>query len=64
MKEFKAQCEKEYIESVLRKTNWNFSLAAKLLAIQRTYLHQKVSTLGIERPSGSKNAVNDSAGGP
>ena len=54
LKEFRALCEKEYIENTLRKTNWNFSAAARLLAIQRTYLHQKVTTLGIERPSGSK----------
>ena len=54
LKEFRALCEKEYIENTLRKTNWNFSAAAKLLAIQRTYLHQKVTSLGIERPTRSR----------
>ena len=49
LREFKAQAEKEYIENVLRKTNWNVSAAARLLEIQRSYLHQKMSDLGIER---------------
>ena len=48
--DFKAQCEREYIESVLRRTRWNFTAAAKLLDVQRTYLHQKVKVLGIRRP--------------
>ena len=50
LRDFKEQCEKEYIESVLRRTNWNFVEAARLLDIQRTYLHQKVTGLGIRRP--------------
>jgi two-component system nitrogen regulation response regulator NtrX len=50
LRDFKEQCEKEYIESVLRRTNWNFTAAAKLLDIQRTHLHQKVTALKIERP--------------
>jgi DNA-binding NtrC family response regulator len=47
---FKSQVEKEYIESVLRRTNWNISAAARLLEIQRSYLHQKIADLQIERP--------------
>ncbi len=50
LKDFKAQCEREYIESVLRRTRWNFTAAAKVLDVQRTYLHQKVKVLGIRRP--------------
>ena len=49
LREFRAQCEREYIESVLQRTNWNFTKAAELLKIQRTYLHQKVTSLGITR---------------
>ncbi|HEX9982195.1 MAG TPA: sigma-54 dependent transcriptional regulator [Thermoanaerobaculia bacterium] len=49
-KTFKTQCEKEYIESVLRRTNWNVSRAAQLLDLQRTYLHEKIVALGILRP--------------
>ncbi len=47
---FKTQCEKEYVEMVLQRTNWNVSRAAELLDIQRTHLHQKITTLGIRRP--------------
>ena len=47
---FKTQCEKEYIEMVLQRTNWNVSRAAELLDIQRTHLHQKMTALGIRRP--------------
>jgi transcriptional regulator of acetoin/glycerol metabolism len=35
---------------VLRRTNWNVSKAAQLLDIQRTYLHEKMTALGIARP--------------
>ena len=49
LRAFKAQCEKEYIESVLRRTNWNVTRAAELLDIQRTHLHEKMTALGIAR---------------
>ncbi|HEU4520870.1 MAG TPA: sigma-54 dependent transcriptional regulator [Thermoanaerobaculia bacterium] len=50
LRDFKEQCEREYIESVLRRTNWNFVAAAKMLGIQRTYLHQKIAALAIAKP--------------
>jgi DNA-binding NtrC family response regulator len=50
LRDFKTQCEKEYIESVLRRTQWNVSRAAQLLDLQRTYLHEKITALGIRRP--------------
>ncbi|HEX6178827.1 MAG TPA: sigma-54 dependent transcriptional regulator, partial [Thermoanaerobaculia bacterium] len=50
LRDFKSQCEKEYIESVLQRTNWNVTRAAELLDVQRTHLHQKIAALGIERP--------------
>ncbi len=50
LRDFKAQCEKEYIEAVLRRTSWNVSKAAQLLDIQRTYLHEKMTALSIVRP--------------
>jgi len=49
-REFKAESEREYLEAVLRRTGWSFAAAARLLDIQRTYLHQKAAALGIERP--------------
>jgi len=50
LRDFKTQCEKEYIEAVLRRTGWNVSKAAQLLDLQRTYLHEKMTALGIARP--------------
>jgi len=50
LRAFKAQCEKEYLEAVLRRTNWNVTKAAELLEIQRTHLHEKMTSLGIVRP--------------
>jgi len=50
LRDFKNQCEKEYLELVLQKTNWNVSEAAKVLGIQRPHLHQKLNQLAISRP--------------
>ncbi|MEM8931341.1 MAG: sigma-54 dependent transcriptional regulator [Acidobacteriota bacterium] len=50
LKDFRTQCEREYIESVLQRTRWNVSAAARILDIQRTYLHQKIAGLGLHRP--------------
>jgi DNA-binding NtrC family response regulator len=50
LREFKTLCEKEYIERVLQHTGWNVAAAARLLDIQRTYLHQKLTALGSRRP--------------
>ena len=49
LRDFKAQCEKEYIEAVLRRTNGNVTRAAELLGMQRTHLHQKIAAYGIVR---------------
>jgi len=51
LKTFKNQCEKEYLEAVLRVHGWSYGAAADALAIQRTYLHRKITQLGIQRPS-------------
>ena len=50
LRDFKARCEKEYLELVLQKTNWNVSEAAKLIGIQRPHLHQKLNQLKLFRP--------------
>jgi transcriptional regulator of acetoin/glycerol metabolism len=42
----------------LQRTDWNFTAAARLLDIQRTYLHQKVAALGIERPRRGDEAAD------
>ncbi|HEX4952424.1 MAG TPA: sigma-54 dependent transcriptional regulator [Thermoanaerobaculia bacterium] len=49
-KEFKAASERDYLEAVLQRTGWNLAAAARLLGLQRTYLHQKLGALGLERP--------------
>ena len=54
LRDVKTRCEREYIEAVLHRTRWNFTAAAKLLDVQRTYLHQKVKALGIRRPGGGE----------
>ncbi len=51
LREFRARVEREHIERVLERTGWNFTAAAALLGIERTYLHQKAVTLGIRRPA-------------
>ncbi|MEM7051856.1 MAG: sigma-54 dependent transcriptional regulator [Acidobacteriota bacterium] len=51
LRELRARCEREYIEAMLRRSNWNISAAARALDLQRTYLHQKMATLGIRRPN-------------
>ena len=61
LKEFKTQCEHEYIESLLQRTSWNVSAAARILDIQRTYLHQKIAALGLRRPAPEANAPEANA---
>ncbi len=56
LRELKTRVEREYIESVLQRARWNFTATAKHLGIQRTYLHQKVNTLGISRPENGAEA--------
>ncbi len=50
LRDFRARSEKSYIERILERSAWNFTAAAALLGIERTYLHQKAVTLGIKRP--------------
>ncbi len=50
LREFRARCEREYIERILERCGWNFTAAAATLGIERTYLHQKAVALGIRRP--------------
>lgn len=50
LRELRERCEREYIETVLHQSRWNVAEAARRLGLQRTYLHQKMSALGIDRP--------------
>lgn len=46
-KEAKNKFEKEYLEQKLRSNNWNMSLTAKILNLDRVSLYRKVKSLGI-----------------
>lgn len=50
LRELRTRCERDYIEGVLQRTRWNVTEAAKILDIQRPYLHQKITSLGLRRP--------------
>jgi len=56
LREFRARAEKEYIERVLLKTGGNVAAAARLLGLRRTYLHDKITTLGVVRPGAGRKA--------
>ncbi len=47
---FKEECEREYVEAALHRCGWNVAAAARVLGLQRTYLHAKVVALGLARP--------------
>ena len=46
-KEAKNKFEKEYLEQKLRSNNWNMSVTAKNLNLDRVSLYRKVKSLGI-----------------
>lgn len=50
LRELRARIEREYIETVLRRSGWNLTAAARTLGLRRTYLYDKLAALGIERP--------------
>lgn len=43
LKDFKNKVEKDYIKRILEKTNGSMTQAARLLQIDRSYLHQKIA---------------------
>ncbi len=59
LRELRARIEREYIETVLRRSGWNLTAAARALGLRRTYLYDKLAALGIERPglSSSRGAA-------
>lgn len=44
----KEQFEREFIINSLSENNWNISKTAEVLKIERSHLHKKIKTLGIE----------------
>ncbi len=51
LQEASGQFEREMLETVLRRHNWNITRAAKDLGISRQHLHSRVRVHGLRRPS-------------
>jgi two-component system nitrogen regulation response regulator NtrX len=49
LKHAKENFEKHYILNVLQNNDWNISQSARILDIERTYLHRKIKAYGIEK---------------
>jgi two-component system nitrogen regulation response regulator NtrX len=50
MKEARDKFEKDFILRKLQENNWNISRTAEELEIERSNLHRKIKSLGIEIP--------------
>jgi len=50
LKHAKDTFEKYYIENVLLENDWNISKSAKVLEIERTYLHRKIKHYDMDKP--------------
>ncbi len=42
--------KKQYLEQILKETDWNQTETAKILKVQRTYVSKLIMELGIKRP--------------
>jgi two-component system nitrogen regulation response regulator NtrX len=51
LKDARDEFEKQYIINALKATGWNVTKASKLLDIERTYLHRKMKSYGLDRGS-------------
>ena len=49
LRDFRDRAEREYIRITLQTCDWNISRAATLLGVERTNLHKKMRSLGIQR---------------
>lgn len=49
-KEFKRRSEREYLEWVLKQTEWNISAASKVLMISTRQIFNKINEYNIEKP--------------
>ena len=48
LKDAKFDFEREYIVQALKENDWNISKTAQLLGIERSYLHRRMKSFGIE----------------
>jgi two-component system, NtrC family, nitrogen regulation response regulator NtrX len=49
LEETRAQAERDVIRQALDVAGWNVSAAARALGVERTRLHKRIKTLGLER---------------
>lgn len=49
LKQYKESIEKDYILKILKYCKGNISKSSQILQIERSYLHKRMSTLGIEK---------------
>ncbi len=48
LKDAKADFEREYIVQALKDNGWNITKTAQILGIERSYLHRRMNSFGIE----------------
>jgi two-component system nitrogen regulation response regulator NtrX len=48
LKDAKSDFEREYIIQALKDNDWNISKTAQVLGIERSYLHRRIKSFGIE----------------
>jgi len=49
LREYRDRAERRYLVSTLEECDWNVSKAASLLGVERTNLHKKMRSLGVQR---------------
>ncbi|MBL7715512.1 MAG: sigma-54-dependent Fis family transcriptional regulator [Bdellovibrionales bacterium] len=50
LRDARQEFEKDFIEKSLAENDWNISKTAAVLGIERSYLHRKIKSFGIEVP--------------
>jgi two-component system, NtrC family, nitrogen regulation response regulator NtrX len=53
LREFKEEMEREFIKQSLTSHDWNVSKTAEALGIERTNLHKKIKSFGLDREDSS-----------
>jgi two-component system nitrogen regulation response regulator NtrX len=48
LRDAKAEFEREYIVQALKENDWNISKTSQILGIERSYLHRRMKSFGIE----------------
>ncbi|RZO60594.1 MAG: sigma-54-dependent Fis family transcriptional regulator [Sandaracinaceae bacterium] len=49
LREYRDRAERRYLVSTLEECEWNVSKAASMLGVERTNLHKKMRSLGVQR---------------